>query len=441
MTTILDRANAFQNVVALASAAEPQRIAAIRQQAAQRFSALGLPSSHDEEWKYTSLTALGRVDWAHATGATGETGALVDASMRGRAAAELVFVDGHLLAAASDIAALAGIAGVRLLSLRDALTSSEPLLERWFARLADTQRHPLTAMNTALAADGAVLLVDDGVVVDGFVHLLFIASGSDLMSHPRNLIVASHNSQLSVVETYVGSGRYFTNSVTEIAAGESAVISHTKLVREDASAFHIGTTQIHQERASSVRSHHMCVGGGLVRNEVNVALMGEGASLALEGLFVLTGKEHVDNHTVIDHATPHCDSQELFKGILDQQSRGIFDGRIIVRKDAQKTNSRQVNRNLLLSESAIVDSKPTLEIHADDVKCNHGSTIGQLDEEAIFYLRARGIDEVEARRFLIDAFASEIIDRLPFEPAREWVRRALFQQMPDRLPERREGTR
>jgi len=439
MTTILDRTGALQNVVPPQNDAEPQRIATIRQQAAERFSATGLPTAWDEEWKYTSLAPLGRIDWRLSPGSV-ERADTQGASMRGRAAAEFIFVDGHLLRSPSDISGLSGAAGVRLLSLSEALTSSEPAVERWFARLADYQRHPLTALNTALAADGAVLIVDDGEVVDGFVHLLFIGSGSDVMSHPRNLIVAGRNSQLSIVETYIGSGRYFTNSVTEIVASEGAVVSHTKLVRESPDAFHIGTTQIHQERSSSVRSHQMSMGGGMVRNEVNVALMGQGASLALEGLFVLTGREHVDNHTVIDHATPHCDSQELFKGILDQQSRGIFDGLIIVRKDAQKTNSRQVNRNLLLSENAIVDSKPTLEIHADDVKCNHGSTIGQLDEEAIFYLRARGIDEAEARSFLVEAFASEIIDRLPFQPLREWVRRGLFEQMPGRLPERREGT-
>jgi Fe-S cluster assembly protein SufD len=438
MTTILDRANSLQNVVPLKNEAEPPRIAAIRQQAAQRFAALGLPSSYNEEWKYTSLAALGRIDWKPSAGSASTT-VPEGTSMRGRAAAELLFVDGHLVA--SGTSPLSDTTGVRLLNLAEALTSSEPAVERWFARLADYGRHPLTALNTALAADGAVLIVDDGVVVDGFIHLLFISTGSDLMSHPRNLIVSGRNSQLAVVETYIGSGRYFTNAVTEIVAAEQAVVSHTKLVRESPDGFHIGTTQIHEERSSSVKSHQISVGGGMVRNEVNVALMGEGASLALEGLFVLTGREHVDNHTVIDHAMPHCDSQELFKGILDQQSRGIFDGSIIVRKDAQKTNSRQVNRNLLLSENAIVDSKPTLEIHADDVKCNHGSTIGQLDEEAIFYLRARGIDEAEARSFLVDAFASEIIDRLPFQPVREWARRALFEQMPARLPERREGTR
>ena len=188
-------------------------------------------------------------------------------------------------------------------------------------------------------------------------------------------------------------------------------------------------------------SRIVSIGGALVRNEVNVALAGEGAGITLDGLFTMTGNQHVDNHTVIDHLRPHCDSMELYKGILDDSARGIFDGRIIVRPDAVKTNSRQINHNLLLSETAIVDSKPTLEIHNDDVKCNHGSTIGQLDEDAMFYLRARGIGEIDARNLLVYAFASEIVDRIKTDAVREQVRRALFAQMPGRLPEQRESPR
>jgi Fe-S cluster assembly protein SufD len=220
-------------------------------------------------------------------------------------------------------------------------------------------------------------------------------------------------------------------------ADNGAVIDHQKFEYESLDAFHVGTVQIHQERSSNVTSRTFALGGALVRNEINVALTGEGASLSMEGLFVLSGKQHVDNHTVIDHAAPHCDSVELFKGILDDNARGIFDGRIIVEPDAVKTNSRQTNRNLLLSETAVVDSKPALEIHNDDVKCNHGSTIGQLDEEALFYLRSRGIDETEARNLLVYAFASEIVERIKIDAVRENVGRALFSRMRGRLPERR----
>ena len=294
------------------------------------------------------------------------------------------------------------------------------------------------ALNTAYAQDGALIVVPDGAVIEGFIHLLFIGEGDGIWSHPRNLIVAGRNAQVTVVETYVGSGNYFTNAVTEIVAGDGAVVDHTKVECESLDAFHIGTVQIHQQRSSTVVARTVAVGGLLVRNETNVALAGEGASLTLDGLFVLSGRQHVDNQTVIDHVKPHCTSMELYKGILDQSARGIFDGRIIVRPDAVKTNSRQVNRNLLLSETAIVDSKPTLEIHNDDVKCSHGSTIGQLDEEALFYIRSRGIGLSEARSLLVHAFASEIVDRMKVEPVREQVRRVMFRHMPDRLPEGRE---
>jgi Fe-S cluster assembly protein SufD len=283
----------------------------------------------------------------------------------------------------------------------------------------------LTALNTANAQDGALVVVPDGKALAGFIHLLFIGSGSEIWSHPRNLIVVGRGSQVAVVESFVGTGNYFTNTVTEIVAGEGAHVDHYKIERESIDAFHIGTVQIHQERSSNVTSRNISIGGGLVRNEVNVALSGEGASLTLDGLFVLADGQHVDNHTVIDHVKPHCDSLELYKGILADRSRGIFDGTIIVRPDAQKTNSRQVNRNLLLSETAIIDSKPTLEIHNDDVKCSHGSTIGQIDQEALFYLRARGISEGEARNLLIFAFASEIVDRMKIDAVKEQIRQAV----------------
>jgi Fe-S cluster assembly protein SufD len=292
--------------------------------------------------------------------------------------------------------------------------------------------------------DGARLRVAPGKVVDGFIHLLFIgngdpstALGTGIWSHPRNVIVVGSNAQVSIVETYVGTGRYFTNAVTEIVAGEAAVIDHYRLECESLDAFHVGSVFIREERAASVTSRSVVIGGVIARNETHVALAGEGASIVLDGLFTGTSAQHLDTQTVIDHLKPNCESLELYKGVLDEHARGVFDGRIIVRPDATKTVSRQENRNLLLSETAIVDSKPTLEIHNDDVKCNHGSTIGQIQQEPLFYLRSRGIGEEEARSLLVYAFASEIVDRMKLEPVREQVRRALFQSMPERLPERR----
>lgn len=379
----------------------------VREQAAQRFAQLGWPTPRQEEWKYTNVAPIARGAWkfGEATSAVPD-----DFLFHARAAQEFVFVNGHG-------------------RTPSALTE---------ARYADYMRHPFTALNTANAQDGGRIEIPDGAIVDGFIHLLFLGDGDDVWSHPRNLIVVGRNAQVSIVETYVGRGKYFTNAVTELVAKDGAVVDHTKIVCESLDAFHVGTLQIHQERGSAVTSRTITIGGALVRNEINVALAGEGAGITLDGLFTLTGNQHCDNHTVVDHLYPHCDSVELYKGILDQSARGIFDGRIIVRPDAQKTNSRQTNHNLLLSETAIVDSKPTLEIHNDDVKCNHGSTIGQLDEEAMFYLRSRGIGEAEARGLLIFAFASEIVDRMKIEPVRELVRRQMFRSMPERLPERRE---
>jgi Fe-S cluster assembly protein SufD len=229
--------------------------------------------------------------------------------------------------------------------------------------------------------------------------------------------------------------------VTEIVAHESAVVDHYKVECESLTAYHVGNVYIRQERGANVTSRTIALGGAIARSETHVVLNGEGATVALDGLFVGTGSQHLDNRTVIDHVQPHCESVELYKGVLDHNARGVFDGLIIVRPGAVKTVSRQTNRNLLLSETAIVDSKPNLEIHNNDVKCNHGSTIGQIDEEQLFYLRSRGLDEAEARSLLIFAFASEIVDRMKIEPVREQVRRALFRQMPERLPERRGGTR
>ena len=400
----------------------------VREQAGQRFEQLGWPTTHLEEWKYTNLQALrSRFDAGAFREATAVGAIAADAPKFRGALAELVFVNGVYAPKASSIG---NVHGLRVWSFREAPVE---ILERHFARYADYANHAMTALNTANAQDGAVVEADGAL--EGFVHLLFIGSDG-FQAHPRNLVVAGRGAQISFVETYVGSGTYFTNAVIEIVAGEGAVVDHTRLECESVEAFHVGTVQIHQERSSAVTSRSISVGGRLVRNDVTVALAGEGASLVLDGLFVTAGTQHVDNHTLIDHVVPHCESVELYKGVLDGSSRGIFDGKIIVRPDAQKTVSRQTNKNLLLSDTAIVDSKPTLEIFNDDVKCNHGSTIGQLEEEPLFYLRSRGIGEKEARDMLVYAFASEIVDRMKIEPVREQIRQTIFSQMPGRLPER-----
>lgn len=388
----------------------------LRERAAEKFRQLGWPTPRIEEWRYTNLATVQSTEWR-----------LDDApqpiesefTMAGRAALELQFVNGRLVRTTGD---------KRYLRAVD-------------AQLADWERNAMVALNTANAQDGARIEIPANTVLGGFIHLLFIGKGDGVWSHPRNVIVVGDNAQVAIIESYVGTGAYFTNAVTEIAAGENAIVDHYRLEYESPDAFHVGNTFIRQERAANVISHSIVVGAALARVETHVALAGEGASIGLDGLFVGTGAQHLDNRTVIDHIKPHCESYELYKGILDQKARGIFDGRIIVRPDAQKTVSKQENRNLLLSETAVVDSKPTLEIHNDDVKCNHGSTIGQIEAEPLFYLRSRGIGEEDARNLLVHAFASQIVDRMKVEPAREQMRRALFRTIPERMPERRENAR
>jgi Fe-S cluster assembly protein SufD len=405
----------------------------IRQRAAERFLELGWPTTRIEEWKYTNLAPLSKLEWQRATASEHPGSVDLDgSSLRGRAIAELVFVNGVY---APEVSSGGGTAGVSVTTLRNALPA---LVQEHFGKLADVERNAMTALNTANVHDGALVEVNDAV--EGFVHLLFIGSDG-FASHPRNLIIANSASQIAVVESYVGSGTYFTNAVTEIVAADGAVVDHYKLECESRSAFHIGTIYSRQSRSSSVTSRNVSIGGKLVRSDVTSALDGEGSTLVLDGLYVGNDDQHIDQHTVIDHVQPHGESVELYKGILDGNARGIFDGKIVVRPNAVKTNSKQSNHNLLLSETAVVDSKPTLEIHNDDVKCSHGSTIGQLPAEPLFYLRSRGIGEEEARGLLIHAFAAEIIERMKIEPVREQIGRALFAAMKERLAERRGGSR
>ena len=243
------------------------------------------------------------------------------------------------------------------------------------------------------------------------------------MTHPRNLIVAEDQSQIAIVEDYVslGGGVAFCNTATELVAGESAVVSHYMLEREHTDTFNVSTLRIQQARSANVSTHSILLGGGLVRNNVHPVLAGEGGECLINGLFIGSGKQHLDNYMLVEHAQPHCESRQFYNGILDGRAHGVFHGRIIVHKDAQKTDAKQTNRNLLLSDDAQIDTKPQLEIYADDVKCTHGATIGQIDESALFYLRSRGIDEQGARKLLLLAFANECLDRMKEEPVREYL--------------------
>jgi Fe-S cluster assembly protein SufD len=274
-------------------------------------------------------------------------------------------------------------------------------------------------------ADGAFVYIPKRRVVEDPIHLLFFSTSGEgpSVSYPRNVIVVDSDSDVKIIESYFGVGNelYLTNGVTEVVAGENAIVDHCRLVRESEKAFHVATLQVHLDRNSNFTSRSITLAGALVRNDVNVLLDGEGIECVLDGLYLGSGEQHIDNHTKIEHLKPHGMSRELYKGILDGKARAVFNGKIVVHKDAQKTDAKQTNKNLLLSEAASVDTKPQLEIFNNDVKCSHGSTIGRLEEDAIFYLRSRGIDLEGARDLLTYAFASEVIQRIKVDSVRTGV--------------------
>ena len=321
--------------------------------------------------------------------------------------------------------------------LREAPQAIEPHLGRYVA-LAD---RPLAALNTALFEDGAVVMIRPGAVVEEAVQLVFL-SGSQpgTASYPRVLVVAGENSQVRLVETFAPAGneagRCFTNAVTEIVALEGAVVDHYRLQRESESAFHLGLTHLQVGRSASASSHVVSVGGEIARHDAVAVLAGQGADCTLNGLYLGRGRQLLDNHTEIDHAMPNGTSHELYKGILDGRAKGVFNGRIKVRPDAQKTDAKQTNKTLLLSDEAQVNTKPQLEIFANDVKCTHGATVGQLNPDALFYLRARGIGEADARSLLIRAFAMDVLSRMRLEPVREELDRVLAGRLPGSLAEK-----
>ena len=349
----------------------------LREEAFQRFSEVGFPTTRDEEWRFTNVAPIARAHFPHLD-------------------------HGGALQALPEAARLH-------------LGKYAP------------QTNPFVALNTAFLGNVQYFHVRAGTVLEQPVEIHYEAV-PDAANHPRTLITIGANAQCTIVETYKGEGRYFTNAVTEIAAAENAVVEHYRVTREASGAYHVAALQASLGRSVNFSSHSIVLGGALVRNDVG-ATLSEGTEATLNGLYVVNGSEHVDNHTVIDHAKPNAASHELYKGILDGRSSAVFNGRIIVRKDAQKTDSKQTNKNLVLSDESVINTKPELQILADDVRCTHGATIGQLDEEAMFYLRSRGINRQDARSILIYAFAKDILDRVKVAPLRESLERTLFEKL------------
>jgi len=412
--------------------ADPAWLVEARRQALDRFRALGFPTTRDEEWRFTSVAPVAERPFALArNGASALRPQDLDPlRLPLDPAATLVFVNGRLAPALSAIGPLPP--GVEVASL--AAGAAAGVVEKHLTRAATADRHAFTALNTACLVDGAVVFVPPGMAVDAPIHLVFAAAadGRPASAHPRVLVVVGARSRATIVESYAGAGSpvYFTNGVTELFAGENATVDHYKVQREIADAAHIGAMYIHARRDATVTCHSIALGGSLVRNEVMAVLDGEGGECTLNGLYFGDRRSLVDNHTTIDHARPHCASREIYKGILADHARAVFNGKIIVRPDAQKTDAKQTNKALLLSEDAQVNTKPQLEIFANDVKCTHGAAIGQMDDEAIFYLRARGLAEPEARRMLIRAFAGDVLSRIPLAA----LGSRLVEQLMRRLP-------
>jgi Fe-S cluster assembly protein SufD len=388
-----------------------------------RFSEMGFPTLRDEDWRFTNLAPIVQTPFrlsrnGHALPSKND---LARFFMSG-AACTLVFIDGRFARALSSLGSLPR--GVTVASLADELAKNPGALEPHLGRYLNIERDPFSALNTAFVEDGGFIHVAKNVTVEAPIQLLFVSTAHDFpaVSYPRNLIVAEESSQVTVAEDYVSlGGKALCNTATELIAGDNSVVSHYMIEREDVEAFNVSTLRIQQGRSANVASHSVLIGGALVRNNVHPVLTGEGGECLINGLFVGGDRQHLDNYMLVEHASPRCGSRQFYNGILSGHAHGVFHGRIIVHKDAQKTDAKQTNRNLLLSDTAQIDTKPQLEIYADDVKCTHGATIGQIEEDALFYLRSRGIDEAAARRLLLMAFANECLERMKAGPAREHV--------------------
>jgi len=418
-------AESFSGLEKSTASHEPAWLRKLRQDGFARFGEKGFPTVRDEDWRFTNLSAIAQTPFRLVHNGHHLPSRTDIASCRiAGTACELVFVDGRFAAELSSASKLPN--GVKVGSLAEEIAANPGAIEPHLGRYLNIQRDAFAALNTAFVEDGAYVHVPKGVVLEGPIHLLFISVAHDAptVNHPRNLIVAGENSQATIIENYISLGqgeKALCNTVTELVADDHSVISHYMIERENEQSFNISTLRIQQGRTADVASHSVLAGGAIVRNNVHPVLAGEGGECLINGLFIGRNRQHLDNYMLVEHASPHCGSRQFYNGILDGHARGVFHGRIIVHKDAQKTDAKQTNRNLLLSDTAQIDTKPQLEIYADDVKCTHGATIGQIEENALFYLRSRGIDETSARRLLLFAFASECLDRMKEGPARTYV--------------------
>ena len=405
-------------------------LGATREAAFARFLAQGFPTTRQEEWSHTNVAPIAHTEFARPAHAEVPTAAVESFLFAGDIPHRVVLVNGRWSPALSSVASLP--AGITVRSLRDVLAAPSPVLRGSLAA-DENGRTPFVDLNTAFFEDGVYIEVAPKAVITEPLHVvsLSVPGSHAAMVCPRIVIVAGELSQAFIVESYAGlpGTTMLTNAVTQVDVGAGASVDHVKLQREQATTFHMAATFAHVGRAGTFTSHAVTLGGRISRNDIVSTLAGDGAECTLDGLYVADGETLVDTHTTIDHAMPNCPSHELYKGILAGRSRAVFNGKIIVRQDAQKTNAKQTNKALLLSDDAQVNTKPQLEIFADDVKCTHGAAIGQLDEDAMFYMQARGISYQDARNLLIHAFAGEVLDSVKEDVVRERAMRLLEEKL------------
>jgi Fe-S cluster assembly protein SufD len=420
----------------------PSWVERLRESAFASFEQLGFPVPAQEEWKYTNVAPIAKANFEPAFESLEDAPVLDAARMEAFSYTEarqsrLVFINGFYRPELSSVEALPD--GVAAMDIADALREERyaEVVRGHLARGADSSENAFTALNTAFLTSGAFVLIPEGVQVEAPLHLLFLADGRQraTASFPRVLIIAERGSTATLIESYASAGEdvYFTNAVVEINLAEGARLNHYKVQRESMEAFHVATTHAELGRSSSFNSTTITLGARLSRHDINVKLDHEGAECWVDGLYVVGEGQHADTHSLIDHRQPHCTSHQLYKGILDGKSRAVFNGKVFVREGAQQTDARQTNRNLLLSNEARVDTKPQLEIFADDVKCAHGATVGQLEEEELFYLASRGLSSDLARNLLTYGFAEEVIDKIKVESIKAELDEAVLNRLHSNL--------
>ena len=402
----------------------------VRSSAMDRFEQLGFPSVQEEDWKYTNLATLAKEEFAPVTSGSSEARDIERFTYPETAEAHLVVVDGFLR---EDLSTKTGLGDVVAVDLFSAVEDARynKIVRKYFARNAGYHNNGLTALNTAFLQSGVFLWIPKNVKLERPLQITFVADAENGASFPRLLVVAEENSSATVIESFASSngGRYFTNAIAEIVLKDGAQLEHYRVQRESNDAYHVSTTSAELGGACRYETTSINLGGRLSRHDISVVMDHEGAETAVDGLYLVGPDQHSDTHSVIDHKQPHCTSHQLYKGILDGNGRAVFNGKVFVREGAQKTDAQQTNKNLLLSEKARVDTKPQLEIYADDVKCAHGAAIGQIDPEELFYLETRGIGPELGRSLLTYGFAEEVIGKIKIDSIRSQLDEFVLRQL------------